>query len=173
MSDTRPPMRTKYLAPVGAAGGAVLFGAAVLAMATPELQRWEGRRLYPYYDVVRVLTVCDGETNNVQMRPYSPAECDAMTGRRLRIVADGIKRCLPPVLSIEGQVAVLLTAYNIGVGGFCGSSISRLMKAGDIAGGCRAILKWNKGRIKGHLVVIRGLDLRRKAESALCLKGVS
>lgn len=169
MSDPRPPMRTKYLAP--ATGGVALFSAAVIAMATPEVQKWEGRRLYPYYDVVKVLTVCDGETHGVQMRPYTAAECDAMTGRAMRRTADGIRACVPATLHVFGQIAVLVTAYNIGVGAFCGSSISRLMRAGDIAGGCRAILKWNKGRVNGRLVVIRGLDLRRKAESAMCLRG--
>jgi lysozyme len=157
----------------GAVGGASLFTAAILAMATPEIQRWEGRRLYPYFDIVGKLTTCDGETHGVEMRPYTTAECDAMTARRLKIVAEEIRPCLPPSLPAQIQVSTLLTAYNTGAPAFCGSSISRKMRAGDLAGGCRAILAWNKGRIGGKLVVIRGLDLRRKAESALCMKGVA
>lgn len=156
----------------GTAGAVGLFAAGVIALATPEVQKWEGRRLYPYYDVVKVLTVCDGETHGVRMRPYTNAECDAMTGKAMRRTADGIAPCLPNTLPVQAQVAVLVTAYNIGPGAFCGSSIARRMRAGDVVGGCNAIALWNKGRIRGKLVVIRGLDLRRKAERSLCLKGL-
>lgn len=150
---------------------APLFSAAVLAMATPEIKQWEGRRLYPYLDIVQKLTVCDGETHGVQMRYYAPAECDAMTGRALKRTADGIRPCLPPVLAIQIQVSTLLTAYNIGVAAFCKSSISRLMRAGDLVGACNAILLWNKGRINGKLVAIQGLTNRRAAERNLCMAG--
>lgn len=167
--------RTKAIAakPIGAAGAVALFSAGVIAMATPQVQKWEGRRLYPYYDIVKKLTVCDGETHGIELRPYSNAECDAMTGKAMRRTADGITPCLPRVLPIMVQVAILVTAYNIGTGAFCGSSISRLMRQGDVRAGCNAIALWNKGRINGKLVVVRGLDLRRQAERGLCLKGAS
>lgn len=172
--EMQPSRKTQAKTGAAIGGGAAivgLFSAAVISAATPEIQKWEGRRNYPYYDIVRVLTVCDGETHNVQMRQYSNSECDAMTGKRMRIFADAITPCLPPTLPVQIQVAVLVTSYNIGARAFCSSSISRNMKAGKLVAGCQAIRLYNKARIGGKLTIVKGLDRRRRAESALCLQG--
>lgn len=162
--------RTKKI--VTGVGTAGLFSAAVLTLATPEIRKWEGRRNYPYYDVVRILTVCDGNAQGkIDIRYYSDSECDAMTGKVMKKTADEIRPCLPGTLSIQTQVAVLVNSYNIGSGQFCKSSISRKMREGDIAGGCDAMLLYDKARSHGKLIMIQGLRNRRLAERALCLKG--
>lgn len=58
-------------------------------------------------------------------------------------------------------------AYNIGAGAFCGSTLARKLNAGDYAGACKQILRWDKQ--KGR--VLRGLTRRRNAEYKLCIGG--
>ncbi len=61
------------------------------------------------------------------------------------------------------------TAYNIGTGAFCKSSMVRYLHATppDYAAACKAILAYNKAGGR----VIPGLDTRRKAEYRQCIGG--
>ncbi|WP_373929255.1 lysozyme [Sphingomonas aerolata] len=57
-------------------------------------------------------------------------------------------------------------AYNIGTGGYCGSTVDRRFDAGQWRAACDAFLLWNKAGGR----VVNGLDRRRRAERDLCLK---
>jgi len=59
--------------------------------------------------------------------------------------------------------AMVSLAYNIGVGGFGGSTVLRKHKAGDYKGAQAAFAMWNKNDGK----VMAGLTRRRAAEAAL------
>jgi len=76
----------------------------------------------------------------------------------------------PPLARLtDGQkVAFVDVAYNIGVSGFCGSSMARRTNARDMVGACNSLLMWNK--VGGKEV--RGLTRRRLAKRELCLKGL-
>lgn len=162
--------------------GAPLFGAAVLAAAVPLVAELEGRRNDPYYDIAKVLTVCDGETHNVQKRRYSDAECDAITNAMLERHAKPLRNCkLPADTPPQSQLAILMTGVNIGSENYCGSTSAKLLRAGDLHGACEAIKLWNKGRSppwnclspydsRGRCVV-RGLVNRRALEAQLCHLG--
>lgn len=144
-----------------------VFVAAVVASLTL-IKPWEGRELVPYYDIVNVLTWCDGETKGVPKARYTDAECDVILAKSVYQYEAQIRPCLPPVLPDETRGAFISAAYNIGPGAFCRSSMSRLAKAGDLRGACNALLAWNKAGGR----VVRGLVNRRAAERALCLKGL-
>ena len=76
-----------------------------------------------------------------------------------------VKRCAPvPMHQHEYDAFVSLT-YNIGEGAFCKSTLARKLNAGDYAGACKEILRWNK--FKG--VPLRGLTLRREKEYQTCI----
>lgn len=76
-----------------------------------------------------------------------------------------IQRCVHvPVFQYEYDALVSL-AYNIGQSAFCKSTVVRRFNAGDYAGGCEAILMWNK--FKGR--ELRGLTMRRQQEYLTCL----
>lgn len=76
-----------------------------------------------------------------------------------------VKRCAPvPMYHYEFSAFVSLT-YNIGEGAFCSSTLVRKLKAGDYAGACQEILRWDK--VGGR--VVRGLTIRRQAEHKLCI----
>jgi hypothetical protein len=57
--------------------------ALALAAALALIPAWEGKKNDPYFDSVRIETVCFGETK-VKMRHYTDAECNAMLAKRVK-----------------------------------------------------------------------------------------
>lgn len=144
-----------------------LVGAA-LALSTPFIMQWEGKRNDPYRDVAGVLTVCHGETQ-APMRHYSDAECSAMLSKRVEAdFARPILMCVPGLAARPNEYAAAISlSYNIGVSAFCGSTVARRFNGGDWQAGCDAFALWNKAGGK----VVQGLVNRRAAERRLCLTG--
>jgi lysozyme len=161
MNKRAPTQRRGLVALVGA------VAATALLSFTPA---FEGTELSTYRDMGGVLTYCTGATENAAWgKTYTPAQCRAQLDRDLERHAAGIAMCIPLARLTDGQkVAFVDVAYNIGVSGFCGSSMARRTNAGDMVGACNALLMWNK--VGGKEV--HGLTRRRQAERELCLKGL-
>lgn len=144
--------------------------AAVAAIAASVVGGFEGIRQVAYPDPAtkgKPWTVCMGHTEGV--RPgdrYSLAECKALLVADLEIYATGVERCVSAPLPDTRYVALVSFAYNVGVGAACKSSVVRLINAGDVRGGCDALLRFN--RAAG--IVFPGLTRRREAERKLCLE---
>ncbi len=171
----------------GAKGGALMVSAAAIAVAVPMISKWEGRSLVPYQDIVKVWTVCDGQTK-VAMRRYTPAECDAMLTKAIKgEYGQGTLACAPTLY--EKPIAhgmVISAAYNFGVPAFCNSTSAKLFNARDWRGGCTALLRYDGvtvsrpmakrecRRMKSgrYFCKVRGLVLRRADEVSTCLKGL-
>lgn len=129
------------------------------------ISKWEGTKTVPYKDLIGKWTVCTGETR-VPMRAYTLVECRAFL--RTAIRSDfglGVLRCTPGLQHSVYQLgAAISVAYNIGVNGYCGSTMAREFKAGDWYLACNAFALWNKaGR-----VIITGLKNRRNDEMRAC-----
>lgn len=151
----------------GAAGVAAILLAS--AIATPLVVEFEGWENTGYRDVVGVATACAGSTQGVSAgKIYTDPQCQSMTARDIVAHGAGIAPCLPEVLPTKMRAAFTATAYNIGVDGFCRSSMARRAKAGDLKGACDALLMWTKAGTRE----LRGLVRRRQAERELCLQGV-
>lgn len=144
-----------------------LAAAAGLLALTP---KFEGTVLTTYRDMGGVLTYCTGATENAMWgKTYTPEECKAQLDRDLARHAEGIGNCIDFSKLSDGQkIAFVDTAYNIGVGAFCGSSMARKANAGDMAGACAALSRWNK--VKGE--VVHGLVNRRAITRGLCEQGI-
>jgi lysozyme len=150
------------------AGIAALIGIAI-AIAAPVVASFEGKVNTPYFDSVKIRTVCRGHTGGIQERRYSDAECDALFRDDLAKHAAPVAACTPGTVDKpEILAAETSLAFNIGTAAFCRSTAARRFNAGDLAGGCRAIgaFVFAGGR------KLPGLVRRRAAEVALCLKGV-
>jgi len=76
-----------------------------------------------------------------------------------------LKRCVTVPLHQHEYDAYISLAYNIGSGAFCGSTLVKRLNAGDYAGACGEILRWNK--FKGR--PLPGLTQRRQQEYRQCL----
>ena len=139
-----------------------LSAATLVAMALHEGYRGDAYMPTPS----DVPTVGFGTTSNVEMG-------DRITPERalVRLLADAskferaVKRCAPVAMhDYEFQAYVSLT-YNIGEGAFCRSTIARQLNAGDYAGACREILRWDKQAGKP----LAGLTKRRHDEYRMCI----
>ena len=146
-------------------------GAAITALALSLVGGFEGLRLKAYLDVVKVPTICFGETKGVRLgQEKTLPECKDLLVSSLQEHEAGMRKCLrePDALPEETYVAFLSFTYNVGVGAFCRSGLSKKANAGDIRGACNELPKWNKA---GGMAW-PGLTRRRAEERVLCLKGV-
>lgn len=70
----------------------------------------------------------------------------------------------------DGQFGAAMSfVFNCGAANFGGSTLLKLLNAGNGAGAADQFLVWNKGRKNGVLVELPGLTRRRRAERALFL----
>jgi lysozyme len=147
----------------GKTGAAALVAALVIAATALFVQPWEGRRHTPYYDIVGVLTVCDGHTGkDIEQRIYSDAECDAFLKADLAIANSFVRKCIVAPLTKNQETSLTSAAYNIGPRVVCGSTLQRKANAGQPF--CAELLRWDMAGGKK----VKGLTRRRQAEYKLC-----
>lgn len=150
------------------------LAASVLFTSIPED---EGTRLKAYKDVAGIVTICQGDTNNVFMGMVeTPEGCRQRLEKQLVIHAKGAMACTPRLLEPGHdyqRAAAVSLAYNIGVGAYCKSSIDKYFDQGDFVRACNNFMLYSKARVKGKLQVVRGLQLRRERERLTCLKGLT
>lgn len=133
---------------------------------------FEGTILKSYRDPIGRWTYCTGETEGAHPgMVFTKEQC-------LKILLDsglarheaGMRKCInePDIVPVKSYVAMLSLAYNIGIGGFCKSSIARKWNAGDRYGSCNAFSLYKKAGGK----ILSGLVKRRAVERALCVDGL-
>lgn len=155
--------------------------ATVLPDGTAMVKHIRGKQyLRAYLDIAGVATACDGLTRDEFGEPirnkqlFTEKQCEVMLEKALVTHAKGMMRCTP---SLRGEdkdhlrAAGTINTYNIGVNGWCRSSMHRYMEQGDFVRGCNNLLAWNKARVRGVLQPVRGLTLRRNREREICLTG--
>ncbi|HWU19391.1 MAG TPA: lysozyme [Devosia sp.] len=146
-----------------------LTAAGLLAVAF--VGGWEGLRLKSYPDIIGVWTACYGSTENI--RPgmqFTKAQCDELLVDDLVEHEAGLRRCLksPDTIPVKSYVAFVSWTFNVGVYNACHSTLVRKVNAGDVAGACNELPRWNRAGGK----VVQGLINRRADERRLCLEGV-
>lgn len=144
------------------AGSLVLSAAALVGLALSE--GYTDRAVQPLPG--DKWTYGFGTTEGV--RPGDTITPPKALERKLRDVQafeGAIRRCVQVPLSQGEYDAFVSLAYNIGPDAFCKSTLVRLLNAGDYAGACQQILRWD--RFKGERV--RGLTLRRQREYETCI----
>lgn len=154
------------------AGGITAISLAALALAVNALAPDEGKRNVSYLDIARIPTSCFGHTGtDVRVGQYrTDAQCTALLTADAKIHMAGVLRCSPELRDHPNQLAAMTRgSFNFGVGGYCRSSMRVRFSRGDWRGGCNALLAWDKARINGRIVPVRGLTLRRQRERAMCL----
>ena len=157
------PMKRKTL--IGSIGVAA---ALIVAPFVSGFESGGKPRLVAYRDIVGIPTICDGETEGVQMGMVETTEgCKARNEAALIRHAEPVLACTPSLRSHPNQLSAAISlAYNIGTGGYCKSTVDRRFDAGQWRAASDAFLMWNKAGGK----VVTGLDRRRRAERDLCLK---
>jgi lysozyme len=113
-----------------------------------------------------VPTIGFGTTEGVKMGDTITAP--KAVQRALQDVAKfegAVKQCVKVPLHQYEYDAFISLSYNIGPTAFCGSTLVRLLNAGDYSAACKQILRWD--RAQGRQV--RGLTIRRQGEFKTCM----
>ena len=153
-----------------------LGAGAALAASAAFIGQKEGLSLVPYDDIGGVPTWCYGETVGHQKARYTVKECDTLLLKRVEYFHTGVMQFTPKAAPASVQAALTSVAYNVGLGGIKHPVIMEPLARGDWYGTCAALeapWKGKHGVAKGFKATVagepvRGLELRRKAEAALC-----
>ena len=143
------------------------IGAVAAASAVSLVAYFEGYVPTVYRDPIGRLAVCYGH-DDPALKPgttYTRAQCETMLSDDLAKHAEALNCVKTPMT--DGQKAAFVSfAYNVGVQGFCGSTLVRKANAGDMAGACAELSRWVMAGGKK----LPGLVNRRAAERELCEK---
>jgi lysozyme len=136
------------------------------------IKHFEGVKLKPYRDCVGLWTVGvghligDGHSlPDSWNRPFTIEECDALLAKDVRKFELGVARYINVQLTQNQFDALISFAFNLGLGTLQRSTVRQALNRGDKEKASRSLLKYNKAGGK----VVKGLDLRRKAEAKLLL----
>lgn len=146
--------------------------AGTIMLAVPVVSQFEGLWLTAKPDRLAhgIPTVCYGETEGVRVGDtYTKAECQEMLANKLPRYLNEIDRCIKVPVSDRTRASYLSFAYNVGSGGFCGSSALRLLNKGQERASCHALTGWNRAGGQYR----QGLANRRSKEEAMCIAGLS
>jgi lysozyme len=131
---------------------------------------FEGIRLKPYRCPAQLWTCCighligDGHTlPDSWNRTFTLEEAYALLAKDVIRFERGVSLYCPVPLT-QGQFDALVSfSFNLGLGTLQRSSLRQKVNRGDMDGARKVLLKYNKAGGK----VLKGLDLRRKAEALL------
>ena len=135
---------------------------------------WEGNVLRAYKDAVGRWTIGVGIIDSkyaFEGNVITNEQSIELAFEHINRDIQACNRLVKVPTSPEQQVALLSFCYNFGTHQFSTSTLLRKLNAGDYMGAYAEFPRWNKGRVNGKLVVIRGLVNRRKAEADLFLQG--
>lgn len=128
---------------------------------------FEGLRQQAYKDPVGIPTICFGETKDVKMgQTKTLANCQGMLEGSLIDANRAVDGCVSVPISDNQRTAFVSFTYNVGVTGFCKSTLVKKLNGYDYQGACDELLRWKYA--KG--IILPGLAKRRTAERDLCLK---
>ena len=145
-----------------------------------ELKASEGFRTHAYLCPAGKPTIGYGSTYYEDGKPVAltdPPITSARADGLLRVSIDKLVREMSKSIketpTPQQLGAMVMLAYNIGLGSFRKSTVLRRFNSHDSRGAADAFLMWNKMRDTrtGKLVVSDGLNARRTKERALFLKG--
>ena len=152
----------------------VTRGALWLTLALTLVAGLEGLRTKPYVDRVgtgQPETWCYGETKADDTPPpyskvFTKAECLALLGASLPKYDAAVRSCVHVPLPPHREAALVSFTYNLGPGAFCHSNVARRLNAGDVSGGCAAMLAYDHARGRR----LPGLTRRRHTEYRFCMR---
>lgn len=125
-------------------------------------------RIEAYLCPAGVWTIGWGTTKGI--RPgmiITSAQADALFLEDLKKYEDAVNRLVKVDLTQNQFDALVSFVYNLGETAFAKSTLLKRLNAGQYAGVPEQFVRWNKARVKGKLVPLRGLTRRRAAEAAL------
>lgn len=126
----------------------------------------EGLRLASYQDTGGVWTVGWGHTPATPGMHITTAQADALLAADIGWAEDAVFGATHAAPTTDNQFSAMVSlTFNIGAGGFRGSTVLRQHLAGNLDAAADAFLMWDKDNGK----VVAGLSARRARERSLYL----
>lgn len=156
---------------------AAFLAALTSPLAYTMLERWEGNVLHVYADHLAhgIPTYCAGRTDKTAVvgTKLTSDECAEVNKTTLLEFGYATLACANwDYLTVNRLISLTMFAVNVGKNAACGSRAVRLINAGNVPEGCRAIAfapggspAWSYAGGK----FVQGLHNRRQAEMTLCL----
>jgi lysozyme len=131
----------------------------------------EGCRLTAYQDSAGVWTIGWGHTGPEvhEGLVWTQAQADAQLLKDMALAEANVRAVVQIPLTKDEFIALCDLAFNIGTGNLDGSTLLRLLNAGDIDGAIAQFSVWNEAGGR----VLAGLVKRRAAEAALFKLGAN
>ena len=169
----------------------IIVAGATLMLASPTLNdflgRWEGGGVQVVYAdrlANGLPTVCKGITKHVTKVDivvgdyWDELKCEEIEDLVIKQTQTQLAKCIKHRVSQGTFDALSSMSHNVGVGSVCASRAVGLINAGRLVEGCKAISQAPDGTPvwsyvsngKGGKRFIQGLQNRRRAETALCLR---
>jgi lysozyme len=134
------------------------------------IKQFEGCRLEAYLDSVGVPTIGYGSTEGVTMGDkITQDEADALLLEDLVRFEKCVNEHVDVPITQEQFDSLVCFAFNVGCGALIGSTLLKLLNAGNYNAAAQQFLRWDKAGGK----VLAGLTRRRQAESDLFSKGIA
>lgn len=135
------------------------------------IARSEGCMLTTYRCSANTWTIGWGETDGVQPgMVWTKEQADERFNREVNRFAERVRSMCSVYASPNQLGAMTSLAYNIGLSAFeKKSTVFKAHNADDHEAAARAFNLWNKARVNGVLVAVKGLTTRRAKEAALYL----
>lgn len=149
------------------AKAAGLVGAA--AIAATLFMPFEGLHLRANLDPIAIREICWGHTKGVTINMVVPeSTCIVYLGEDTKAAEKEVDADTDTPMTDKTKAAFISFVYNMGGVKFRGSTMLRMLRAGDISGACNQLTRW----VYAGGVRLNGLIRRRESEKALCLEGV-
>ncbi len=130
------------------------------------VKSFEGFRDTAYLCPAKVWTIGYGSTKGVKRGDrITEAAAEQLLLKELEAFGAGVRAAVTVPLNDNEYGALTSFAFNVGLGAFRGSTLLRLLNAGNRAGAADQLLRWNRGGGR----VLPGLTRRRQAERQLFL----
>lgn len=133
-----------------------LYKEAYLCPAGVPTIGW-GTTVYPDGTKVRLGDTCTEE------------EAETYLSHDLETHEKSVDRFVEVVITQHMFDALVSFVYNLGEGNFRASTLLRMLNDGKYEAAAAQFVRWNKARVRGKLVPLRGLTRRREAERDLFL----
>lgn len=132
----------------------------------------------PYIDAVGIATIGYGSTYYLDGRKVSmtdkPITEEEATELKINVIAKDFEPFIPKGVNQNQFDALVSLTYNIGARAFTRSTLyKKVLSNPNDKSIEQEFLKWNKGRVNGRLIELRGLTRRRRREADLYFKTIN
>lgn len=137
------------------------------------IKSFEGFRSHAYQDQAGVWTIGYGTTLGVQPGQFvDEPTAHNMLMWEVKKIEHFMKKVVKVSLNQNQYDALVCFIYNVGHGAFFSSTLLKRINLFDMKGAADQLLRWNKIRVNGKVIVSKGLTNRRKLERELFIEPI-